>query len=112
MSLGSLRLSKEFIEILRPSVCVLSISAVFVGAVVSDFLTLIPLLVAMIVAFLVAGAGNTLNDYFDYESDKINKPHRPIPSGRISKNIVLKYTFFLFTISLPLFVFLNVSCSF
>lgn len=30
--------------------------------------------------------GNVINDYFDYKIDLINKPQRPIPSGRISLN--------------------------
>ena len=38
---------------------------------------------------LIAMGGFALNDYFDVESDKINKPHRAIPSGRITKQVTL-----------------------
>ena len=37
---------------------------------------------------LTAGA-NAINDYFDLEIDRINKPERPLPSGRISKKEAL-----------------------
>ncbi|MCW5908664.1 MAG: geranylgeranylglycerol-phosphate geranylgeranyltransferase [Chitinophagales bacterium] len=33
---------------------------------------------------MVAAAGNTINDYFDFELDKSYKPYRPLPSGKIS----------------------------
>lgn len=44
---------------------------------------LIYLVVASV--FLYAG-GVTLNDVFDYELDKIERPERPIPMGVVSKN--------------------------
>ncbi len=34
-----------------------------------------------LVVFLVSGAGNAINDYFDIKIDSINRPERPIPSG-------------------------------
>ncbi|MBI4720288.1 MAG: geranylgeranylglycerol-phosphate geranylgeranyltransferase [Chitinivibrionia bacterium] len=38
----------------------------------------------MIFTGLAAGCGNMINDYFDADIDRINKPRRPIPSGRLS----------------------------
>jgi geranylgeranylglycerol-phosphate geranylgeranyltransferase len=37
-----------------------------------------------ILTALVVGLGNLINDYFDADIDKVNKPRRPIPSGRLS----------------------------
>jgi len=34
-------------------------------------------------AAAVAAGGYAINDYFDVEIDKVNKPERPIPSGRV-----------------------------
>jgi len=34
--------------------------------------------------FLISGAAMISNDYFDLEVDRVNHPHRPLPSGRIS----------------------------
>lgn len=45
--------------------------------------TLTAVAVAAAVAFLYTGAGNTLNDYYDRYSDRVNHPRRPIPSRRI-----------------------------
>lgn len=38
---------------------------------------------------LTTAAGNVINDYFDFDIDRINKPGRPIPSGSISRRKAL-----------------------
>ena len=47
--------------------------------------------------FYTAGA-NTLNDYFDYKIDKINRPDRAISSGLVLRNHALIFSFFAFII--------------
>jgi geranylgeranylglycerol-phosphate geranylgeranyltransferase len=42
-----------------------------------------------VAAALATGAGNVINDYFDLEIDRVNKPRRPLPSGRLSPRVVL-----------------------
>lgn len=46
-------------------------------------------LAAMAVAALATGAGNVINDYFDVDIDRVNKPRRPLPSGRLSPRVAL-----------------------
>lgn len=43
------------------------------------------LLLACAVGALVTAAANGINDYFDLEIDRINKPARPLPAGRITR---------------------------
>ena len=38
---------------------------------------------AALVTLLMTGAGNAWNDYLDVEIDKINQPHRVLPSGLV-----------------------------
>ncbi len=97
----------SYFSILRLSVCLLAFFAVFVGAFISGFTNPFQIILASSAAFLIAGAGNVLNDYFDYESDKINKPHRFIPSGKISRKNALYYSIVLLAISFSFFVYLN-----
>lgn len=40
---------------------------------------------AMVSAALLAAAGNTANDLFDRDADRINRPDRPLVSGRVSE---------------------------
>ena len=50
----------------------------------------------MLAVFFEISAGNVINDYFDYKIDLINKPERPIPSGRIGLKTARNYAYTLF----------------
>lgn len=95
----------SYLEILRPVNCLMTVFAVLIGGIIvagSDisFLISAPIWFAMLAGFLITGAGNSINDYIDIEADKINKPDRPIPSGRISSRSALIYTILLFTVGI------------
>tara|TARA_Y100001960_G_scaffold235692_1_gene248122 strand:- start:410 stop:1249 length:840 start_codon:yes stop_codon:yes gene_type:complete len=49
----------------------------------------------LVVMFYTAGA-NTLNDYFDYKIDKINRPDRAISSGLVLRNHAIVFSLFAF----------------
>ncbi len=84
------------LELIRPFNCALASVGVLAGGfLVAKTLTL-PLLLAAATAFVITGAGNSINDFFDVEPDKINRPERPIPSGKISKGIAMIITLSLF----------------
>jgi geranylgeranylglycerol-phosphate geranylgeranyltransferase len=85
-------------------------SFIAVGTEVSDMDLLIPVLIACLVAGLVTGAGNVLNDYSDRDTDKVNHPDRPIPSGRIHPRSALSLSITLFLASLPLAFLVNLEC--
>lgn len=42
--------------------------------------------------FFISASALILNDYFDLESDRINAPSRPLPSGRVSKSEIVYLT--------------------
>ncbi len=52
--------------------------------------------------FLVSASILVLNDYFDVESDKVNSPERPIPSGLVSPREALFFSIFLIVTGLIL----------
>ena len=49
----------------------------------------------LVVMFYTAGA-NTLNDYFDYKIDNINRPDRAISSGLVLRNHAIVFSLFAF----------------
>lgn len=63
-----------------------------------------------LVVFLVSGAGNTINDYFDIKIDSINRPERPIPSGRVKLKEALYFSFLLFALGTALAFSINPVC--
>ena len=82
---------KDSIEILRPINCLMGGLTILIGllntrAGVSFTSLLINIILGVLTYFFLAGAGMVINDYYDYEIDKINRPQRPIPRGVITLN--------------------------
>jgi len=109
-----------YVKLLRLDVCLLAVLGLIVGGLVSGLGIPIPFyfLAAWVVVFLVCGGGNVINDYYDYETDKVNKTHRPLPSGQITMKGAKFYgwllllfgniiAFAFFTPSATVFVIIN-----
>ncbi len=90
-----------YLEILRFGNSIMAAIAVILMMLVGHYYGL-PMIICAVIVFLFTGAGNTINDVFDYKIDAINKPHRPIPSGRISIDSARKYAYLLFSIGIIL----------
>lgn len=85
----------QYIEILRPGNAAMAMIAVLLMAIIGKNFS-VGIVLGAVSVFIATGAGNTINDYCDYEIDKINKPDRPIPSGRIKLKNALYYSLILF----------------
>jgi len=68
----------------------------------------VKLLYVCLATLLLLSAGNAINDYCDYHIDLINKPKRPLPSGRIPRNHALIFTIVLIAIGIGLGVLINI----
>jgi geranylgeranylglycerol-phosphate geranylgeranyltransferase len=76
------------VQITRPHNCVAAALASLLGAYLAGGVAHLlspPVVGASIVVGLVVGACNVVNDYRDVTADRVDKPHRPIPSGRVSR---------------------------
>ncbi|MHC1625384.1 MAG: UbiA family prenyltransferase [Methermicoccaceae archaeon] len=105
---------RAYLEMMRLPNCVMAAFAVLIGALVGSNLESVtvlvtlpsafPVLLGMVAVILITGAGNTVNDLFDIRIDKINRPSRPLPSGRVSPRgaILLSALFFLIGIIITL----------
>jgi geranylgeranylglycerol-phosphate geranylgeranyltransferase len=65
-----------------------------------------------LVVFLISGAGNAINDYYDFKIDSINRPERPIPSGRVKLKEALYISYFLFALGTFLAFSIQQICGF
>jgi geranylgeranylglycerol-phosphate geranylgeranyltransferase len=72
------------LEIPRPINCVISFLSVLLGGWLGTQTVSSALLLAAVSAALITGGGNVLNDLCGISEDRINKPQRPLPSGRVS----------------------------
>ena len=67
------------------------------------------ILTATLSVFFISASILVSNDYFDIETDKINAPHRPIPSGLVSPEEALAFTVFLLLAGLILSITISIT---
>jgi geranylgeranylglycerol-phosphate geranylgeranyltransferase len=100
-----------FIRLLRPINGLMTGLAVIVGAslALTEFSTTVALnlFLGFITAFTLTGASIAINDYYDYEIDRINEPQRPIPSGIVKYRESIVLAFVLVLVGLTGSVFIN-----
>jgi geranylgeranylglycerol-phosphate geranylgeranyltransferase len=91
-----------------------SVVAVFAAASILEYsmegtwlYNLLHLCYIFLMVFLATGAGNMLNDYYDIDIDRVNKPNRPLPSGRIGLKEAVYLTFICFSAALLISFLIN-----
>ncbi|RJQ30831.1 MAG: hypothetical protein C4562_07335 [Actinobacteria bacterium] len=101
--------AKVYIELMRPFTLIAPAIGIFCTGLIAintypsinlSQELLIKLFLASASAAILNGASNTLNQYFDVEIDKINKPNRPLPSNLLSVKGVLLFALGLYFLSL------------
>ncbi|MDO8427950.1 MAG: UbiA family prenyltransferase [Candidatus Diapherotrites archaeon] len=100
----------DYLKLLRPFNCILGSLAVWIGYTIAVHALLIPtisVLLAMLVVFLICGAGQVINDFFDVELDRKLNSEKPLPSGKISLQNAFSYSIGLFVIGNILAFFLG-----
>lgn len=78
---------KPYLTLIRPSNFLITAASIFVSCILAGGTQaqLLPMLFASFGGALIGGGGMVINDIFDVEIDKINKPNRPLPSGAVTK---------------------------
>jgi geranylgeranylglycerol-phosphate geranylgeranyltransferase len=105
-----------YLRLIRSGNCTMAAIAATIGVfivyniLISNISSGIPFplfesILVFLTVFLITGAGNAINDYYDIDIDRINKPDRPIPSGRIGLSTALYFSLALFALG-TLFAFI------
>lgn len=96
------------LEINRPFDGLVVGGSIVMGMFFADnTVTLATMLMGLLTGMFLLGAMDAFNDYKDKESDAISKPHRPIPSGRVSDRLALTITVVNTIVGLALALVLN-----
>jgi len=98
---------KEYYLLGRPINALAGVIAVLVSAYVAKPLSWWPVLAAALTVLLITVSTNAWNDFIDIEIDRINKPGRPLPSGKISPRGALIFSAVGSAVSLIIAVFIN-----
>ena len=101
-----------YLELARPLNGIIAFISAWLGGMFASQgrmidLVNIRLLLVSISAFVLLSAGNAINDYCDYEIDRINRPRRPLPSGRIRRRDALIFAILLVSIGIWLGTLIN-----
>jgi geranylgeranylglycerol-phosphate geranylgeranyltransferase len=105
---------KPFLTIMRPANPLFGSLTAIIGILTTNYFiitnfalvrwTIPELIIVLILAALtyifMASAGNVVNDIYDVEVDKVNRPDRPLPSGQITIRQAQAWTVILVLISL------------
>jgi 4-hydroxybenzoate polyprenyltransferase len=68
---------------------------------------IILIVLASLSSMILNAASNIINEVYDLDIDRINKPQRPIPSGKVNVNQAKLHSFLLYSISLSLAALIN-----
>ena len=79
-----------YLELARPLNGIIAFISAWLGGMFAsqgkiENIINIRLLLVSVSALILLSAGNAINDYCDYNIDRINRPRRPLPSGRIRR---------------------------
>jgi geranylgeranylglycerol-phosphate geranylgeranyltransferase len=90
----------------------MSAFAVFISGVISAgwAMPFTTVAAASLGTFFASAGGMVINDYFDYDIDQVNKPYRPIPSGKITPQGALYFSVVLFVLAVICALFTNIWC--
>ena len=96
--------ARGLLELTRPGNAIVAGVLTFIGAYVAGGVATFPAETGAAVAATVfaVGAGNAINDYFDREIDRVNRPDRAIPRGAVSPRGALVFSVVLFVAAVAL----------
>jgi len=97
------------VKITRPFNLLITFVSVIVAAIICQINTfpILDVILAAIAASIVMASGNIINDIYDIEIDKINRPLRPLTSNIITINQAYSLYISFVVLSIIISVFLN-----
>jgi len=98
---------KEYYRLSRPINALAGCIAVVLSGYVAGAASWWPIIMAAITVLLITISTNAWNDYIDIEIDRVNKPERPLPAGRISPRGALIFSIVGTALSLITAAFIN-----
>lgn len=98
---------KGLYRVSRPLTTLSGALAVVLGGYVAGTGEWFNVALAVVVTILGSASANAWNDYLDIEIDRVNQPHRPLPSGQVSPLAVKRYSFAMAALSLLIAAFIN-----
>jgi len=102
----------DYMDLARPFTLLAPFFGIFSGALIAcghlgDHSKIMIGVLAGLSGSLLNAASNSINQYYDLEIDKINKPERVLPSGRMSVKQVMRFAWLLYIICILIGLLIN-----
>ena len=97
----------------RPVNVLISMLSIFVAAFITG--TISPFIKVLLACFsggIIMAASNTMNDYFDLDIDRVNRPKRPLVSGKLKPLFALRLAQLEFAVGIFLGLFISFTAFF
>jgi geranylgeranylglycerol-phosphate geranylgeranyltransferase len=94
-------------KISRPHTTLTGVLAVILGGYVAGTGEWFAVGLAALSTLLISAAANAWNDTLDLEIDRINQPHRPLPSGMVSPQTAKRFSFVLAVLGVVVAAFIS-----
>jgi len=99
-----------YIQLTRPVNLLIAFVSIFMGGFITGSIQpLAKLLFACLSGTLIAAGANAVNDFYDLDIDRINRPKRPLPSGRVSPTHAHVFSIVLFIAGIVFSVFIHMA---
>jgi geranylgeranylglycerol-phosphate geranylgeranyltransferase len=99
-----------FVKITRPVNSVVAGLAAVVAYLIATGTIIPTVILIFVIVALITAAGNIINDYFDADIDRINRPERPIPSGTVTMGAAKRIAVVFFLAGICASVFTTPLC--
>ncbi len=98
------------IQISRPVNVLISMLSIFVAVLITGILQPVShVLLACLSGGIIMAGSNTLNDYFDLDIDRVNRPRRPLVSGKLDPPAALGAALAEFTLGILMAAFITMT---
>jgi len=98
--------------IIRPlNVAIAGLSILVAASLVQPFHFTPPIVCAILSTMLITAGANVINDFFDIEIDRINRPQRILPAGRLTPAAAKTFAIFLFACGNFFSIFINTAAA-
>ncbi len=98
---------RGFFILSRPVNVAISFLSIFVAITICGWSTWESVLLACLTGAFITVAANAINDVYDLDIDRINRPDRPLPSGVMSPKEAFAFSIFFFTLGVTSSAFIN-----
>ena len=93
------------------NVLIAGLSILVAAILAQPFYFLWPVTFAIISGMLIAAGANAVNDWCDLDIDRINRPERILPSGRLTPKAARSFAIFLFACGNFFSIFINTAAA-